>query len=291
MVSARTWRRSIAAAALFLPLAMVAAPVASADDGGSSSSSSTPATGYPNTAPSTLAGIVSNPVCDGDVPYLSYDIDVDGDTSATSFDLTWTSLDGQHKTTETTIPGTFTTVNGERHFIGKILWLGASESGGQATGWPGWVYKNGTWNVGGQYTWVRPNANVTFTAHDSSYGKTAATGDVSYSDGVYVPGEAAISSAALALPATNILTTGVSYPVATKACANPAGETPPPGGSSSSSPTSTTVVAGLTVTHHNDLAITGMNVLPFVAAALVLLLIGGVLVLVSRRHRKAPQTY
>jgi hypothetical protein len=274
---------------------MLAAPIASADE---TPSPSPTGTGYG--APPVLPSVglsVKSPECDGDVPYLRYAVDVSKDPGATAVDLTWTSLDGTHSFTQKNLP-----------IAGKVLWLGAAEAGGQPTAWPGWVFKNGTWEEGGPYTWVRPDVNVTFTVHDSQYGNVAATGASAHatiSDGVYHPGVAAskVSTGALVLPAANTVTSEVGYPPATTACANPvtAVTTVSPTSGTSTAPvagSSTAAVPGAVVPGSSDhgsrsearsgLAETGMNVLPFAAAAVLLLVIGGVLLLVSRRHRKLP---
>jgi LPXTG-motif cell wall-anchored protein len=283
MVSARTWRRGAAAAALVLPLTVAGASAASAAD---PTPSPTPTDGYGAT-PQTFVGLaVKSPECDGNVPYLRYAVDVSKDPSATAVDLTWTSLDGTHSETQKNLP-----------VSGKVLWLGAEESGGKPTAWPGWVFKDGTWEEGGPYTWVRPDVKVTFTVHDDEYTNVASTAKVTVSDGVYRTGTAKTDTAALALPAVNMVSGVVSYPPATTACANPT-NAPGPSGSpttsvlpTSGSTTPAAVVPGETPASRSDarsgLAETGANVLPFAGAAAALLLIGGGLVIAGRRRRKA----
>ncbi|GMA24596.1 hypothetical protein GCM10025864_23550 [Luteimicrobium album] len=273
MVSARTWRRGAVTAALALPLALAGASAASADPG---SSPTTGDDGYGATPESSVGLSVKSPECDGNVPYLRYAVDVSKDPSAKSVDLTWTSLDGTHSETQKNLP-----------VSGKVLWLGAKEAGGKPTAWPGWVFKHGTWEEGGPYTWVRPDVKVTFTVHDDDYTNTATTAKATISDGVYRPHVAAAVPASLVLPAVNVVSGVVSYPQATKACANPAqtkvlptGGTSSPAGGSGSTPAETTVVKS-----SGGLAQTGANVLPFAGAAAALLLIGGGLVLTGRRRR------
>ncbi|MGC5167456.1 LPXTG cell wall anchor domain-containing protein [Luteimicrobium sp. DT211] len=282
MVSARTWRRGAAAAALVLPLTLVAASAASAAD---PTPTPTPTDGYGAPHQPSVGLAVKSPECDGNVPYLRYAVDVSKDPSATAVDLTWTSLDGSHSQTQKNLP-----------VSGKVLWLGAEESGGQPTAWPGWVFKDGTWEEGGPYTWVRPDVKVTFTVHDADYTGVATTARAHVSDGVYRTGTAKTVTAALALPAVNAVSSVVSYPPATTACANPA-NVPGPSSSPSTSvePTSGTTTAGVvpgeTPASRSDarsgLAETGANVLPFAGAAAALLLIGGGLLLAGRRRRKA----
>ena len=266
MVSARTWRRGVAAAALVLPLTVSAASIASADP------TSTPTTtddGYGAPTQTSVALTVHSPECDGNVPYLRYAVDVSKDPSATSVDLTWTSVDGSHSETQKNLP-----------VSGKVLWLGAEEAGGKPTAWPGWVFKNGTWEEGGPYTWVRPDVRVTFTVHDDKYTNTSTTTHATISDGVYRSGSAKTSAAGLVLPAATTTTTTVQYPPATTACANPdQTKVLATGG------TSTSAAGGSD--GGSSLAETGANVLPFAGAAAALLLIGGGLVLTGRRRRKA----
>ncbi len=264
MVSARTWRRGVAAAALVLPFAVVSASVASADPSSTSTDD-----GYGATPQTSVALTVHSPECDGNVPYLRYAVDVSKDPSATAVDLTWTSVDGTHSETQKNLP-----------VSGKVRWLGAEEAGGKPTAWPGWVFKNGTWEEGGPYTWVRPDVRVTFTVHDDKYTDASATTHAAISDGVYRSGSVKTSTAALVLPAANTASNVVSYPPATTACADP-GQTKV----LASGGTSTSAAVGSD--GGSSLAETGANVLPFAGAAAALLLIGGGLVLAGRRRRSS----
>ncbi|PJI95080.1 hypothetical protein [Luteimicrobium subarcticum] len=278
MKSATTWRRGAVAAALALPLAFASAGAAlAADPAGTPTGGST---GYPaETPPPPPSLAVKSPVCDGNVPYLSYVVDVSNDPTATSVDLTWTSLDGTHSETQTGLP-----------VSGKVLWLGATESGGKPTGWPGWVFKNGTWEEGGEYTWVRPTVRVTFTVHDSEYTSTptatgaAASSEAAFSDGVYRSGTGSTGDAALRLPSVNVVSGIVSYPPATTACANPT-LTTPSGSMTTPAGGQTTPGQVPTTPGKKTLAETGADVAPFAGAAVLLLGIGGVLVLLGRRRR------
>jgi hypothetical protein len=264
-------------AALAFPLALAGTAAASA----AGSTPTTPADdGYGATPRSSVGLAVKSPECDGNVPYLRYAVDVSKDPSAKSVDLTWTSLDGAHSETQRNLP-----------VSGKVLWLGAEESGGKPTAWPGWVFKSGTWEEGGPYTWVRPDVKVTFTVHDDDFTNTATTVKASISDGVYRPHVAAAVPASLVLPAANVVSGVVSYPPATTACANPM-NAPSPSTSvvpSNGSTTAAAVPPGETPASRSEdrsgLAATGANVLPFAGAAAALLLIGGGLVLTGRRRR------
>lgn len=264
MVTVRTWRRMAVAAALAAPLTVGLASGASA--AGTPSPTPTPTDGYAPPPESSVALAVKSPECDGNVPYLRYGVDVSKDPSARSVDITWTSLDGTHSETQKNLP-----------VSGRVLWLGAAEAGGQPTAWPGWVFKNGTWEEGGPYTWVRPDVKVTFTVHDDEYTKTSTSSHLTVSDGVYRSTTGAPAQAsALVLPAANIVSSTVSYPPATKACANPAKTVVHPGGG-----TSTDASGG-------SLAETGAAIAPFAAAAAALLAIGGGLVIAGRRRSRLP---
>ena len=102
------------------------------------------------TPPPTIALSVLQPVCDGNVPYLVYDVDVTG-TPEDSVTITWLNPSGDD------------VVQAGLPLSGRVLWPGASvDAAGNPTGWPGWVFEDGEWVEGGSFGWVRPTADVLF---------------------------------------------------------------------------------------------------------------------------------
>ncbi|MFE4466838.1 peptidase [Oerskovia sp. NPDC056781] len=102
------------------------------------------------TPPPTIELTVLQPVCDGDVPYLEYDVDVTG-TPNDTVTITWLNPSGAN------------VVQAGLPLSGRVLWPGATvDDAGNPTGWPGWVFENGEWVEGGTFGWVRPTVNVLF---------------------------------------------------------------------------------------------------------------------------------
>lgn len=112
-----------------------------------------PYTPYEPTA-ATLAGSVAVGECIADVPYISYDITLtDPDKQSTGNTASLVLSSGAQVVT---IPlGTL--VN--NHLSGAVLWPGASaDDDGNATGWPGWEFKDGAWvETSGNFAWTRGN--------------------------------------------------------------------------------------------------------------------------------------
>lgn len=88
------------------------------------------------------------PVCDGDVPWLTYSVSFPGATQAT---ITFVNPTGP----DYVLTG--------QPLSGRVLWPGAEI--GQATGepvdWPGWTQlSDGSWIEGDEWDWVRPSVLV-----------------------------------------------------------------------------------------------------------------------------------
>ncbi|RXR27020.1 peptidase [Oerskovia turbata] len=104
----------------------------------------------PTTPPPTIELTVLQPVCDGDVPYLEYDVDVTG-TPNDTVTITWLNPSGAN------------VVQAGLPLSGRVLWPGATvDAAGNPTGWPGWVFEDGEWVEGGTFGWVRPTVDVLF---------------------------------------------------------------------------------------------------------------------------------
>ena len=91
-------------------------------------------------------------MCDGDVPYLDYEVDVVGTESDT---LTITFL---HPTDPSK-----NVVYADLPFSGRVLWPGAVvDAEGMPVDWPGWRFEDGIWVEGDEFDWVRPSVEVRF---------------------------------------------------------------------------------------------------------------------------------
>ncbi len=127
---------TVAAAATGAAL-LVAPPAAVADD-----------TYVPE--PPTIKLTVLQPVCDGDVPYLDYDVDVTG-TDNDTVTITWLNPDGDD------------VVQSGLALTGRALWPGAVVGpDGRGADWPGWRLVDGEWVEGDEFDWVRPSVQVLF---------------------------------------------------------------------------------------------------------------------------------
>ncbi|WP_244284147.1 cell wall protein [Agromyces badenianii] len=122
---------------------------------------------YPPTTPPadpTLAGSAVTGICDGDVPYIGYTVDlIDPDNVSTGHTATLVLSDGSNSTS---IPlGTI--VNGA--LSGRVLWPGAAvNSDGSPAGWPGWDLVDGVWvETDGNFAWTRSITSATITVNPS----------------------------------------------------------------------------------------------------------------------------
>lgn len=142
MSTSRTRRataRTLAATAAAGIVAILGAPAASAGTGGDS-----------YVPEPTMDVTVRTPVCDGDVPYLEYAVEVAG-TDDETLTITWLNPDGED-VVETGLP-----------LSGRVLWPGAVVGAdGRGADWPGWRLEDGAWVEGDEYDWVRPSVDVLF---------------------------------------------------------------------------------------------------------------------------------
>lgn len=110
----------------------------------------------------TLAGSTAVGECDGDVPWISYDVALlDPDDQATDHDAELVLASGSETVT---IPlGTLK----DNALSGRVLWPGASvDAAGNPTGWPGWAYENGQWvETTGNYAWTRGAITATIVVN------------------------------------------------------------------------------------------------------------------------------
>ena len=92
-----------------------------------------------------------SPVCDNDVPYLSYDIQAVGSPNTTAT-ITWLNPSGAN------------VVYANQPLSGRVLWPGAVPGpDGKGIDWPGWrQLADGSWVEGDEFDWVRPSVVVNF---------------------------------------------------------------------------------------------------------------------------------
>ena len=108
-------------------------------------------------AVSTLA-----PVCNNDVPYLTYNVAPSAPGSTVT--ITWIN------------PGGADVVYADQGLSGAVLWPGAVPGpGGKGIDWPGWKQlPDGTWVEGDEFNWVRPSVQVQFQSGDAEATVTVA---------------------------------------------------------------------------------------------------------------------
>lgn len=103
-----------------------------------------------------LEGSVAYGECEGDAPYLFWEITVDNADGSVMFPTTakLTLRDGVN---EIVLDDAFPIPSADTAFSGGALWPGASVDGeGNATGWPGWAFVDGEWVVDdSNFGWVR----------------------------------------------------------------------------------------------------------------------------------------
>ena len=113
--------------------------------------------------PNDLVVNVLSPVCEQDVPYLSYSVSAPG-IAATTATVTFINPTGA----DYVVSGV--------PLQGQILWPGAVlNSAGQPIDWPGWTQAaDGTWVPGDEWNWARSPLTVLIEVNPS------ATATVSY---------------------------------------------------------------------------------------------------------------
>lgn len=133
----RSAGRTLAVTAAVGAALLLAAPSAHADDS------------YVPPEP-TIDLTVLSPVCDGDVPYLEYAVDVTG-TDNDTVTITWQNPTGDD------------VVQSGLPLSGRVIWPGAVVGpDGRGADWPGWRLEDGEWVEGDEFDWVRPSVEVLF---------------------------------------------------------------------------------------------------------------------------------
>jgi len=110
----------------------------------------------PRTVPNLVGSSVSV-ACVRDVPVISYHVVLSNPAAATSHAAVLVITDGANRVE---LPlGDVS--SGE--LSGTILWPGASaDASGRGTGWPGWVYRGGTWvETDDNFGWTRDQISTT----------------------------------------------------------------------------------------------------------------------------------
>jgi cell division septation protein DedD len=112
----------------------------------------TPVEPTPTPVEPAFTVLIGTPECDGDVPYLAYEVDVTG-TDADTVTITFLHpTDPSQDVVYEDLP-----------FSGRVLWPGAVvDAEGNPIDWPGWRFENGIWVEGDEFDWVRPSVEVLF---------------------------------------------------------------------------------------------------------------------------------
>ena len=114
----------------------------------------------------TLDITILSPVCDGDVPYLSYDVDVTGTPNATVTVTFLHPTDPSQNVVYADLPLSNIHVAGDAST--GVLWPGAVvDAAGNPVDWPGWSLVDGVWVEGDEFDWVRPSVAVLFEVNPS----------------------------------------------------------------------------------------------------------------------------
>jgi hypothetical protein len=109
-------------------------------------------TATPTPVEPALDVLVGSPECDGDVPYLDYEVDAVGTESDT---VTITFVHPTDASKDVVYP--------DLPFSGRVLWPGAVvDADGMPVDWPGWRFDDGIWVEGDDSDWVRPSVEVRF---------------------------------------------------------------------------------------------------------------------------------
>ncbi|ACQ78718.1 LPXTG-motif cell wall anchor domain protein [Beutenbergia cavernae DSM 12333] len=99
---------------------------------------------------------VLSPICDGDAPYLVYDVDVEN-TEGSTATITFVNPSGGN-VVYTDLP-----------LSGTILWPGAAVDGsGAPTDWPGWAFVGGEWVEDSSDAWLRNPITVTIEVNPTA---------------------------------------------------------------------------------------------------------------------------
>ncbi|GAA2994117.1 LPXTG-motif cell wall-anchored protein [Microbacterium terrae] len=103
----------------------------------------------------TLAGSTAVGECDGDVPWISYAVEMTDPDDQSTGNFARLILTDTTNSANTTTIDLGELVDGE--LSGRILWPGASvDAQGNPTGWPGWAFENGQWvETDGNFAWTR----------------------------------------------------------------------------------------------------------------------------------------
>lgn len=112
----------------------------------------------------TLAGSTASGVCEADVAWINFDVVLHDPEPGTENAAVSLVLSGSGQST--TIPlGSLQ----DGALSGRVLWPGASiDANGEANGWPGWVFENGTWvETTGNFAWTRGSITATIEVNPS----------------------------------------------------------------------------------------------------------------------------
>jgi len=99
-----------------------------------------------------FSALGTTPFCDGDVPWLDYQVAVDNSPNTTVTITFLHPTDASKNVVYANLPLT-----------GTVLWPGAVVDGlGNPVDWPGWTWDGTKWVAGDEWDWTRPSVKVRF---------------------------------------------------------------------------------------------------------------------------------
>lgn len=118
--------------------------------------------GPPEPGSSSLVGSVVTGVCEGNAPWIEFDVVVTGGDAADRSAPASLVLTNGSETTTVQL-GTLS----EGELQGRVLWPGAAVgSDGRGSDWPGWTLADGTWSESDDdYAWTRGDVSATLVVN------------------------------------------------------------------------------------------------------------------------------
>ncbi len=154
--------------------------------------------------PARFVVLTQNPTCDGDMPYLDYEIEVEGTDATTATIIFLHPTDPEQDVVHADLP-----------LSGRVLWPGAipaGETGGPD--WPGWSFDDGLWVEGDEFDWARPEVEVLFQVNPEAIVSVAYPSSTADCDPNAPGGDVggATGTPNVTLPPTDTLAAGSSAP-------------------------------------------------------------------------------
>ncbi len=156
------------------------------------------------TPPARFVVLTHNPTCDGDMPYLEYEIEVEGTDATTATIIFMHPTDPDQDVVHADLP-----------LSGRVLWPGAIPAGAAGgPDWPGWSFDDGLWVEGDEFDWARPEVEVLFQVDPEAIVSVAYPSSTADCDPNAPGGDvgSATGTPNVTLPPTDMLPAGSSSP-------------------------------------------------------------------------------